>query len=78
MSHLFKLSDATMDLLGCIDIDLPEAFNTKSMPDFRFGLLQLISLLIFPSMTVGLVGHKCDGRNSETLRPISHKPVQQQ
>ena len=22
--------------------------------------------------------HKCDGRNSETLRPISHKPVQQQ
>ena len=46
-----------MDLLGCIDIDLdlPEAFNTKSMPDFRFGLLQLISLLIFPSMTVGLV-----------------------
>ena len=55
MSHLLKLSDATMDLLGYIDIDLDLKLNTKSMPDFKFDLLQLISLLIFPLMTVGLV-----------------------
>ena len=37
--------------VGSIDIKL----NTKRMPDFGFGLLQLLSLSIFPLMAIGLV-----------------------
>ena len=37
--------------VGYIDKKL----NTKRMPDFGFGLLQLLSLSIFPLMAIGLV-----------------------